>query len=153
MRGYRQEGVFNVMLKYHDLIHIRLNYDYWTLPQDFRDATGTTFWKVVDDAVLSLFPGSEVIQYCMGPDEEPCGETWIRPGPPEIITNKDTLLGIDTLEQQCELVKNTLETRAEQRWLRPGVPALLVMVKKYFQNKKHLVASTSDVMVIQPPRP
>lgn len=97
------------------MIHIRLNYDYWTLPEDSKDATGTTFWKVVDDAVLSLFPGSEVIHYYMGHDEEPCGETWIRLGPPVTITYKDTLLGVDTLEQQCELVKNTLETRAEQR--------------------------------------
>ncbi len=80
----------------------------------------------------------------MGPDEDPGGETWIRPGPPEKITYKDTLLGVDTSEQQCEIVKNTLETLAEQRWLRPGVPALLVMVKKYLQNKKHLVASTIE---------
>ena len=47
-------------------------------------------------------------------------------------------------EQQCERVKNTLETRPEQRWLRPRVPALLVMVKKYLNNKKHLLASTIE---------
>jgi len=144
MRGYHQEGVFSVTLMYHDVIHIRLNYDYSTLPHDFREATGTTFWKEVDGAVLSLFPGSKKTHYCMGSDGDPCGETWIRPGPPETITYKDTLLGVDTLEQQCERVKNTLETRAEQRWLRPGVPALLVMVKKYLKNKKHLVTSTIE---------
>ncbi len=143
MRGYHQEGVFSVMPRYHGVIRIRLNYGYWTLPQDFSEATGTTFWKEVDDAILSLCPGSEKPRYCMGSEDERWGETWICPGPPD-TAYKDTLLGADILEQQCERIENTLEMRAEQRWLRPGVPALLVMVKKYLKNKKHLIASTRE---------
>lgn len=134
----------NVIPRYHDLILIRLNYDCRTLSRDFSEARGKTFWKEVDDAVLSLCPGSEKARYCMG-SEDSWGETWIRPGPPETNTYKPhTLLGAEIFEQQCERVKNTLETRAEQRWLRPRVPALLVMVKKYLNNKKHLLASTIE---------
>ncbi len=54
---------------------------------------------------------------------------------------KGAILGLDASVEVKQQLENMLEARAQQKWLRPGVPKLFAMTRKHLRNPRNLVPS------------
>lgn len=126
---YNDKGVFELDTLYwtEDVLVIDLGGDHHRLPSEYEHATGQSFWEEVRRTVLTACPGSR--ETSSVPDLD--YDLYFALG-----TQNDA-----TFERQAVKVKETLERDAEQVWLRPGVPKLHSIVRKYVSRRANLVMS------------
>lgn len=96
------------------------------LPTAYEHATGQSFWAEVRCSVLTA---------CAGSKEHSIADL-----------DHDLYFALDakddaSFEQQATKVKEILEQRAKQIWLRPGVPTLNSMVILFLKTRANLVMS------------
>ena len=126
---YAVGGVFTLHTLHwdKDLLVVDLGCDHRGLPNVYEHATGQNFWQEVRRTVLEACPGSKE-----------------RPHLPDL--DYDLYFALGTMNDvafrsQAVKVKEVLEQRAQQVWLRPGVFKLHSMLTKYLGSRANLVMS------------
>lgn len=119
----------------HGVFNISLNFSYRTLLDDFRQVTGLNLWTEVETLVTREIPGAEVsLIRGYGYDCDVRGESFINIEPGVHMTQVQQLSYIEKIEL-------LLEKEAKNRWLRPGVPSLCMLVKNRLKTKEYLMHS------------
>ncbi len=106
---------------------VDLGPDHARLPIAYEHATGQSFWAEVRHTVLTA---------CAGSKERPRIADLDHDLYFALATNDYA-----SFERQAIKVKDVLEQRAEQIWLRPGVPKLNSLVKSFLNSRASLVMS------------
>lgn len=125
---YNEGGVFRLGTVYwrQNLLGFELNFEHDQLPSEYNHATGQSFWDEVSRTIRLACPGSEQYSGCHSDYD------------------MIFIIGVKTLSefqlQACK-AKQMLEERAEQTWLRPGVPKLYSLVTDYLKEQGNLVLS------------
>lgn len=114
-----------------DLLAVSLTSKYTALPREYQHATGQDFWKDLRNTVLACCPGSS---------KAPC----LADLDCDLYFNLGTELSAAMFERCALKVKEAVEQRAVQVWLRPGVPTLFSMVTKKLMTRGSLVASLME---------
>lgn len=122
-------GVFDLYTLTWDkgVLVVDLGYDHARLPTAYEHATGQSFWAEVRHSVLTACAGSKE-----------------RPRIADLDHDLYFALGTKdeaSFERQAIKVKEILEQRAKQIWLRPGVPTLNSMVISFLDSRANLVMS------------
>ena len=110
-----------------DILTVDLALDYTRLPTEYSQATGQIFWDEVRLTVLAA-----------------CPESKQSPHLPDLDYDMHFALGAKddaTFQRIAVKVKQALEQKARQVWLRPGVPHLHAMVTQYLSKRENLVMS------------
>lgn len=127
-RGYPYDsgGVFELhTLSWDkDVLALDLGYNHGLLPAAYKYATGQSFWDEVRRTVVTACPG--------------CTEC---PRIADLDYDLYFALGAQDFDQKAIKVKEFLEQRAQQTWLRPGVPKLFSVVLKCLNSRANLVTS------------
>ena len=130
---YSEGGVFELeSLPWDkDILAVELGSDHGRLPKEYHHATGQIFREDVRRTVLTACPGAK---QC--------------PRLPDLDYDLYFALGTENdaaFNSQATRMKEILERRAEQVWLRPGVPKLHCMVTKYLSSRANLVMSLLEI--------
>jgi hypothetical protein len=110
-----------------DVLVIDLGRDHTRLPTAYEHATGQSFWGEVRRSVLTACAGSKERPHIADRDYD----LYFALG-----TKDDA-----SFERQAIKVKEVLEQRAKQIWLRPGVPKLNSLVISFLSSRANLVMS------------
>jgi len=110
-----------------DVLVVDLGFDHLRLPAAFEHATGQSFWAEVRQTVLTACPGSKERPHIADLDHDLYFA----------LSTKDDA----SFERQAVKVKEILEQRAKQKWLRPGVPKLNSMVISFLNSRANLAMS------------
>ena len=94
------------------------------VPHDFELASCESFWKEVLQTVLDSCPGSVRSRRCYSELDD------------DLYTDLPKRLDQKATEDLATKTSEALETKAKTRWLRPGVPALSVLVRKHLLDRK-----------------
>ena len=123
----QQEFIVNTLGFDDSVLTVSLSVSGELRPRDFELASGDSFWKEVVQTLMDTCPGSETSR---GGYSELGDDLYI--DLPKGLNEKAT---DDLLRKTSE----ALEAKAQTRWLRPGVPALSVLVKKHLLDRKALL--------------
>lgn len=125
-------SVFTVYMKSEGAdLRITLNDEYHSLVDDNQEATGLEFWKEVEGLVSKAVWGEKSLEWgegCVSVRRDYCTKVFVYD-----FSYSDTLL------QCARRVDSYLEDQARNRWLRPGLPPLHTMVKKFLKRTRENV--------------
>ncbi len=126
---YDNGGVFELttLTWDKDVLVVDLGFDHLRLPEAFEHATGQSFWAEVRQTVLTVCPQSKERSHIAELDHDLYFA---------LSTEDDA-----SFERQAVKVKEILEQRAKQKWLRPGVPKLKSMVISFLNSRANLAMS------------
>lgn len=110
----------------YGILGIDICHGYTKLPQEFAFATGHNFWQDVCNTVLACCPGAQRACARYG---DICFDLVVKLG-----SNLDN----NTYNQLAKQVKDALEKKAQQVYLRPGVARLQTMVTAYLADRKSM---------------
>ena len=129
---YPSDGVFEVTTFSWDKDELAVDVlsDYRRLPVEYNHATRQNFWDEVCSTVLTACPGCTRTRYLF-PDEY-------------ALYFKLGSMDGETRVQTAIRVKELLDQRAQQIWVRPGVPRLFSMVLKCLSSRGNLVTSLME---------
>ena len=122
-----QEFAVNTLGFRDSVLTINLSCSGHLVPREFELASGENFWQEVVETVLDICPGSErSCGHYLDLDDDLCMIL------PTDLNHKAT-------EDLLQQLSAALESKAQTRWLRPGVPKLSILVRRHLLDRKALL--------------
>lgn len=125
--SHHQEFTVNTLGFDDSVLTVNLSFSGHLVPREFELASGEIFWHEVLVTVVDVCPGSK----------RSCDRYWDLDD--DLYMSLPKGLNHEATEDLLQQISAALESKAQTRWLRPGVPTLSILVRRHLLDRKALL--------------